>query len=229
MSSLTKAEYITELKVRSSVLSEFTDSALDTFIDIGLRAYSLSLPELRVSPDNAVVSGQELYDYPAGALRIIKLRASSTGKQISFAIENQGNGEKIKPGNVVMSSYASLLSQEYYRNPLSTQQGSGAQETYTAFDVEFAMLHSMETIKDTGLEALTHYVEYLALNNKATEVTQEQESGEAQPVTITDRASDGTSTTVSFGNSAKRYLEMANTSLEKFNALTKRIPYGTRG
>jgi len=196
MSGVTKAEYIVELKVRSGLLSGFSDGVLGTFIDIGLRAYSLTLPELQVSPDNAVVSGKELYDYPTGALRIIKLRSSSTGNQISFAIENQGNGEKIKPGNVVMSSYAGLLEQEYYTDPLSTQQGSGTVETYTAFDIEYAMLHTMETIKDTGLEALAHYIEYLALQNKASAAAENAESGESQtPISITDRSPDGASTT----------------------------------
>lgn len=224
MSSQTKAQYTTELKVRSSVLSGFDDSTLGTFIDIALRAYSLSLPELQVSADVAVVSGQELYDYPTGALRIIKLRSSATGRQIGFAIENQGNGEKIKPGNVVMSSYEGLMEQEYYVDPLSTRQGSGAQETYTAFDIEFAMLHTMETIKDTGLEALSHYVEYLAFGSKAEDAELADETSES----ITDRSSDGASTTIKYANTGKQLRSRGDTALERFDKLI-RTPYGTRG
>lgn len=227
MSSLTKAEYITELKVRSSVLSGLADSTLGTFIDIALRAYSSSLPELEVSPDNAVVSGQELYDYPTGALRIIKLRSSTTGSQISFAIENQGEGEKIKPGNVVMNSYEELLEQGYYTDPLSTQQGSGVQETYTAFDIEFAMLHTMATIKDTGLEALAFYVDFLSYRKQADEA--EAEAALESPESITDRSSDGASTSIKFTNSAKSYRALSAKSLAAYTACVKPIPYGTRG
>lgn len=226
MSSLTKVQFIVELKVRSSVLSSMDDSALGTFIDIALRAVSKRLPELRVSVDNAVVSGQESYDFPASALGVVAIRNSETKSEVLFAIENEGSGDKIKLGSVMSRSYQELMQQDYYENPLA--QDSWSQESYSAFDIVYTMIQDMDSIKDTSLEALSFYVEHLALLRKAEE-SADQASGAPLPVSITDSSSDGSATTVSFGDTPKRYRELSTQALERFEDEVTQSPYGTRG
>lgn len=232
MSSMTKLQFAEELRVRSNVLAQTDYGDLDILIDVALRAYSKRLPEVRVSIDNAVVEGQTLYDYPTGALSIVKVRSSETGKEVLFVVENQGSGDKIKIGNIMSRSYQGLMQQDHYANPLL--QESYDLGSYSAFDIEYVMLQDMASIVETGLEALAHHIRYSAWQRREEDaaVQMNPASGDQIAVSLTDASADGSSTTVSFATGkdiSKRFSEMASAELEKFNKLTEQAPYGTRG
>lgn len=232
MSSKSKEQFITELKTRSGLLSALEDSTLGIFVDIALRAYSRKLPKVLVSADNTVVSGQELYDFPTDALRVIKIRDAGSGKEILFAVEDQDSGRKFKLGSILTRSVDSLLTKDYYVSPLSSGVDTESISGYTAFDIEYVVLHTVDTISDTGLEAIALYVEYLALNQKAEKALSDALTEAAEvPASITDRSSDGATTTVSFDTRskvAKGFSDLAAAKLAAFNSEVGGA-YGTRG
>lgn len=343
MSSLSKSQFITELKLGNALLASLSDAVVGSYIDKALRIYSDKLPKIMLSADNAVVDDQELYDYPVNALKILKLRDSSSKKEIAFTIENQdtekaptlvdgnwtlgtgwtspiaggvlqksadGTGtatplaatnivagsrykvqitisalsvgsasytlgditgstlsaattytdyitasttgkliitptntsrftissisikstaNQIRPGNIIYKSTDSLIEADYYSDPLasnSVDMSTG----YDYFDIEYTLLQAIETMNESGLEAIGYYVDYLALTAKASEAVMNQIDSD-NPVSLTDADSGGASTTVNFGNkadSAKTYLQLAEMKLQAFNEATS-MAYGTRG
>lgn len=232
MSSYTKTQFRDELKIRSDAVKSIDNSDIETFIDIALRAYSGRLPEVRVSPDNNVVDGQELYDYPTNALQIVQVIDADGRNEILFTTEDQGNGDKIRLGNILRRSYDDLLQASYYSNPLM-QEAVTSESSYSSFDIEYVMLQDMSSIKDTGLEALVYYVEYLTLNKKADEsASQSEEEITSTPKSITDSDATGATTTIAYGvrtDLVKRYSDLAQRAYDKFLDAVQNIPYGTRG
>lgn len=230
MSSLTKDEFLLELKARSVMLANFTDDQLGSLVDIALRAYSGRLPKVKISVDNAVVSGQELYDYPSGALKVTKIRDSDSYSEVLFSTEDQSNGSKIRLGSILQRSYEDLLQKEFYSNPLS--QESVVSVSYSAFDIEYVVLQTVPGVSDRGLEAVSFYVEYLALNQRAAQAAENAHTDITEvPANLVDRSSDGASTTVSFitkSDVSKRFAELATIALNKFTEMTQ-ATYGTRG
>lgn len=245
MSSVTKQEYIDELQSTPGVLASLDDSVIDTFVDRALRLYSGRLPKVKMSVNNAVVSGQELYDFPTGAVRIVEVRTTAGQQVVVWTTEDQGSGTKIKLGAVKRHSYEELMSEDYYSDPLNTGAGAGGvivttdtiigTDTvgYEAYDVEFAELQTIPNISDSGLEILTLYVEYLALNAKANKAAEDLAEGTSDtPASITDTSSDGSGTTIQFDAQSKvveRLEQRAETKLEEFNRVIESVPYGTRG
>jgi len=232
MSSYSNGEFIAELKGSSAIVAEFTDAQVAIFLTVALRHFSLQFAELRVSADNEVVDGQELYDLPANAVSIVKVRDSDSKAEITFAVENQGEGDKIRLGSIAQNSMADLLERTYYQDPLAS--ASSSQVTgYSAFDVEYTLLHDMETIKDTSLDAVAAYVQYLACNSKAGEAAASAvSSAERVPESITDQDSSGASTTIKYSSSREMSTvlkQQANEALERYNDLTRSMAYGTRG
>ena len=183
--------------------------------------------------DNAVVAGQELYDFPEDAMKVIKVRDADSGREILFAVEDQGEGRKLKLGSVLSRSVDALLAKDYYVSPLSAGSGAESVSGYSAFDVEYVALQTVETVSDGGLEAVALYVEYLALNRKAEEALSDALTEAAEvPASITDRSSDGASTTVSFDTKskvAKGFSDLAALKLAAFNGEAGGGAYGTRG
>ncbi len=228
MSSYTKTQFRDELKIRSDAVKSMNNSDIEIFIDIALRAYSGRLPEVRVDADNDVIDGQELYDYPTNALQIVQVIDADGRNEILFTTEDQGNGDKIRLGNIFRRSYDALLQASYYSDPL-TQETVTSESSYSSFDIEYVMLQDMSSIKDTGLEALVYYVEYLTLNKKADEAAS-QSTG--TPKSITDADATGASTTIAYGvrtDLVKRYSDLAQNAYDKFLNAVQNIPYGTRG
>ncbi|MHC4395617.1 MAG: hypothetical protein ACYS1A_08170 [Planctomycetota bacterium] len=229
MSSLTKVQFRDEIKTRSNAISGLENNNIETFIDMALREYSRRLPEVRVSADNEVVSGQEFYDYPTDAESISDCRDSETLKPIRFTTENQGTGEKIRLGNILTRSYYDLIATDYYADPISFKSAP-AISSYSTFDIEYVILQTMATIKNTGIEALAFYVEFLAYRKQAADC--EMEDGERIIESLTDRDTTGATTEVSFaarGKIAENYRTLAQGALDKFDDAIRFIPYGTRG
>jgi hypothetical protein len=245
MSSLTKTEFISELKTRSNLVSTFSDSDVGDFVDISLRKYSERLPKLKWDIENDVVAGQELYNYPTGALRIISVRNSDGRDEIEWAIEDQGSGNQIRVGNVVSKSYDDLLEKDFYQNPvvfnksatvdLDVIEGIATEEYgYSQFDIEYAILQTVPTIAEEGLEAISHYVKYLCASYKSEESTLNMTDVDNEiPGRIIDSDSSGASTTIEFATQkdvANSFSNIAEKELEKFLNLTENnTVYGTRG
>lgn len=242
MSSLTKDQFIEEMRVRSKVMSSVEDADASVFVDIALRAYSNSFPKVMWDVDNAVVPGQSLYDYPTGAMRIIKLRTSDALNPVRFTIEDQGSGNKIRPGSIEQGSLDHLMEQDYYVDPTNSGGSTSGLVSlstledvigFDAFDIEYVQLQTMADISDNGLDALALYMEYLAYNAKASEAAEEtlSETGEAAS-SISDSDSSGASTTVSFTtkeSASKNFANLAESKLAEFNRKVDKVPYGRRG
>jgi hypothetical protein len=235
MSSLTKAQFRDQLKVRSDVVSALEDSTIETFIDIALRAYSEKLPELRISEDNVVVSGQERYDFPSNALSIAKIVNPETGVEITFTIEDNGNGNQINLGNIKENSFDNLLEADYYDSPIntSTSVGSGSVTGYDTFDIEYTLLHQMTSINDDALEMLYHYVLYCSYEKRATDALIASETDETvTPESISDSNARGETTTIKYPSRtgiAKIWSDLARSALKSFNNGLGKFVYGVRG
>ncbi len=244
MSSLTKVQYREELKVRSSVVASMEDADIDTFIDAALRVYSGRLPKVKWSIDNTVVAGQEIYDFPSNALRIVSVRTTDNREPVHFAIEDRGSGNQIRLGSIQKHSFEGLLQQSYYSDPLNFQSDSlvvvstetivsGEAIGYSAFDVEYAELQTIPTVAEEALETLAFYVDYLALNKKAEESAEDMsERSDKSVSSITDSDSTGVSVTTTFDSQSvvtKRLEERAAEKLKKFEEETKQVHYGIRG
>lgn len=243
MSSLTKDEYIDELQIRSALLAAESDPNMSVFVDAALRTYSGKLPKVKWDTDNAVVSGQSLYDFPADAIRIVRLRTTEGLQPVNFSIEDQSSGNKIRIGNIERHSYEDLLKSDYYVDPLSGDQGSTVTVTtetiissaslfgYSAFDIGYVELQTIPNISDSGLETLAFYIEYLALNKKSQEISLGAvDEGLDQASSITDSSADGSTTTVQFSKDpSKTWSDRAEAKLKEFDDRVNNIPYGTRG
>lgn len=217
------------MKITSSIIANFDNTTIETFIDIALEAYSSKLPEVQWDIDNDVVDGQDLYDYPANALSISKLRVSDTLESVRFVTEDQGSGDKIRPGIVFTRSYYELETNDYYLDPTSYKTPASV-PSYSSFDIEYVMLQTMSTIKDTALEALSFHVEYLAYRDKIAGVLDSSQGNEGvQSLSETDTSGASTEVTfVSIAKIADNYRSLMDKALDNFNDLTT-IPYGTRG
>jgi hypothetical protein len=235
MSSKTKAQFILECQSRSAILDDtvtFENTVLELYIDIALRAYSKRQAELRVKSDNAVVEGQIGYDKPANALNIISLWTHEEHLPIAFTVvtDSETAIEKIYPGSINQHSTDGLMEQSYYNDSLNSYLGVSA--GYSCFDIEFTVLHTMSSIKETGLEALYWYMEYLGYSKKAGKTALQAEDESAQSIDhITDRDGTGASTTTSFSsklNVSSNYIKLAQAALKQFESETS-VPYGTRG
>ena len=233
MSSYTKAQFRDECKTRSSAISSFSNTIIETFIDIALRAYSQKLPELRVSPDNVVVSDQELYAFPSNAESITKITDADTGEEIIFAITDEGTGNKIRLGDIKLSSFYDLLEADYYDSPINRSEAQASITGYDTFDVEYTLLHDMTSIVNTALEALYYHVLASVYEGKAESALSTSETEITTiPTSITDRDARGESTQITYSNRtaiAKQYSDLATKAMNKFDAIINKFAYGTRG
>ena len=233
MSSYTKAQFRDECKTRSSAISAFSNTIIETFIDIALRAYSQKLPELRVSPDNVVVSDQELYAFPSNAESITKITDADTGEEIIFAITDEGTGNKIRLGDIKLSSFYDLLEADYYDSPINRSEAQASITGYDTFDVEYTLLHDMTSIVNTALEALYYHVLASVYEGKAESALSTSETEITTiPTSITDRDARGESTQITYSNRtaiAKQYSDLATKAMNKFDAIINKFAYGTRG
>lgn len=229
MSSVTQSQFITELKLRSDIVSEMTDADIASFISIALRAYSDKDPYEKVSADNAVVSGQDEYDLPANTLKITDVLDSATNEPVRFSVVDEGSGQKIKLGDKLKRSYADLLQGSFYADPV--HQLSSISYSYTTFDIYYVALQTLASIKETALEVLTFYIEYLSYLKKASVLAAQMSIDGGEPVSITESDSTGSSTSVNFGSksSSQQLREAAEERLNKFNACFEAVAYGIRG
>jgi hypothetical protein len=234
MSSLTEVEYTAELKIRNEIIFSMEDSDISTLLDIALRRFSMDFPKLLWSNENDVVDGQELYDYPANAVKIISVRSSSGRQDIEYEIEDegQGSGDQIRLGDISIGSTDELLEQIYYHDP-AVYSNSALATGYAQYDVEYAVLQTLVTINDRSLEALSFYMEYLAYGKAATKAAQDaREEGANTPESLTDSDADGATTTIKYTTQVKlaqSYRESGANMLREYNALVVKRPYGGRG
>jgi hypothetical protein len=214
MSSLTKSQFITQIKARSALLAGFTDATLSTFIDIALRAFSEVRPEIRVDVDNTY--SEELVDVPSGYLNVLHIDSDSRNR-IEFAIENQGSGDHIRLGNIVKRSYDDLIEQEFYIDPMNSEFSSD--DSYTSYDIEYSILQTMSSIKDTSLEAVYNHVLYQACSNKAETIA--MAAGNQEIVSeLRDTDASGAETAVKFNSSkdqVENFTKLAESYLQQFN------------
>lgn len=235
MSSLTKEQFREEEKGRSSIITtiatEKGDSHVDGWIDIALRKYSDRCPKILVSADNAITD-EGLYNIPANALEVKQVRDSSSHLSISFYVEDDGTGNKIRLGNIQKKSTDYLNEDSYYQDPLVSASPSGVD--FSNFDIIYSKLQTMSSIGEMGLEALHHYLEYLSYSFKASgsavNADVNSESGQV-PISTTDSDSSGSSTTVAYDsqkNVSQNYQKLAQDAMNNFMAITS-VPYGTRG
>jgi hypothetical protein len=213
MSSLTKAQFITQIKARSALLVEFTDATLSTFIDMALSAFSNKKPEIRISADNAYI--ESLVDLPNDYLDVFSVYGD-TGQSITWAIENDGSGDKLRLGIVALPSYQDETEQEFYVNPLVL--GSVSSPSFTIYNIQYSILQTMATIKDTYLEAIYNHILYQACQYKA-EALALSAGSQDMATKITDTAG-GVTTDVTFASSKEtmgNYTALAESYLSKFN------------
>ena len=233
MSSLTKEQFRDQCKIRSSVISSFIEATIETFIDIALRAYSIKLPELRVSPDNAIISGQELYDFPVNAESITKITDSDTGEEITFAITDEGSNNQIRLDSIILNSFYDLLEADYYESPINQSEVQSSITGYDTFDIEYTLLHDMTSIANTALEALYYHVLASAYEGKLDSALSTSETEiTTTPESITDRDARGESTQIKYGSRtsiAKQYSDLVQRALDRFNEIINKFAYGTRG
>lgn len=234
MSSLTLADYKTELKIRSDIVFNMDDDDLTAVINMALRRFSGDFPKLKWGYNNDVVDNQVLYDYPANAVKIISLRDSASKEAIDFTTEeddSESDGDQIRPGSISGNSFDEILESNFYDSPLVSVT-STLVTGYSSFDIEYALLQTIETINDRSLEALSLYVEYLVYGIEANKASQEA-SVEATntPESLTDSDADGATTTVKYTtktNLAKSYRSSASDRLAEYKALVINVPYGGR-
>jgi len=233
MSSYTKTQFRDECKTRSSAISSFSDTVIEKFIDIALRAYSQKLPELRVSPNNSVVSGQELYSFPSNAENITKVTDADTGEEIVFVVTDEGNGNKIRLGNLKLDSFYELLQADYYDSPINRSEAQATIAGYDTFDIEYTLLHDMTSIANTVLEALYYHILTSAYDGKIENALAVSETEiTTQPASIMDRDARGETTQITYTSRisiAKQYSDLAQKAMDKFNAEVNKFAYGTRG
>ena len=231
MSSLTIEEFKTELKIRSDIIFNMDDDDLTAIINMALRRFSGDFPKLMWDIGNAVVDGQELYDYPDDAVKITKVRDSSSKQQIDYTIEDQGSGDQIRLGSISGNSFDDLMDQNFYYDPL-VNEVSALITGYSNFDVEYALLQTIETINDRSIEALSFYVEYLAYGIEANKASQEaSEEATNTPESLTDSDADGATTTVKYTTKTKlamSYRVSASDMLKEYKALVINVPFGGR-
>jgi hypothetical protein len=213
MSSLTKAQFITQIKTRSALLVEFADATLSTFIDMALRAFSDKKPEIRIDADNAYT--ESLVDLPDDCLDVFSVYDSS-GQPITWTIENDGDGDKLRLGIVALPSYQDETEQEFYVNPLILKGLSSS--SFTIYNIQYSILQTMATIKDTYLEAIYNHILYQACQYKAEGLAVSAGSQDVA-TQITDTAG-GVTTDVKFTSSKEtmgNYTALAESYLQKFD------------
>ena len=228
MSSYTKSQFIAHIKTRSSLLSSFADETLSTFIDSALWVLSEKQPEIRVDADNAFASGTDLYDLPTDCLDVYSVRDSDSRQRIEWSIENQGAGDHLRLGNISLPSYQDDIEQAYYNDPFSNRSVAG--NTYTSFDIEYSILQTMSSVKDTHLEALYNYILYQACNNKVETIAMAAGSQEAVNQ-LTDTDASGNTTSVTFASakeSVSNLTTLAESYLDRFTKSVGSVAFGLR-
>ncbi len=230
MSSLTKEEFIEELKLKGYIQSYVDrngDSSLDNFIDKALRAYSDRLPQVMKSLDNAI-TGLNLA-YPTNAIKITNIIDSSIGKDVDYVIENIAGVKSIKVGYIRTSEVDQLLENEFYDSPSSS--ASKSSYATSLVDIEYTISQTIESISDYSLEAIECYVEYQIYDALAGNMLEEVANSENNVLNLTDTAPNGSTTQIIYDPktmAAKRYTDLSRMKLERFKELVE-IPYLVRG
>lgn len=228
MSSYTKTQFIAFIKTRSSLLASFADTVLSIFVDSALRALSEKQPEIRIDADNAFSSDNNPVDLPSGCLDVYSVKDSNSGYAISWSVINEGNGDKLLLGNIALPSYQDEIDNNYYIDPiLSNSQTS---RTFTRYDIEYSILQTMSTVKDTYLEALYNYILYQACNYKAEEIAMSAGNQETMNQ-LTDTDASGNTTSITFASSKEavsNLTTLAELYLDKFNKSVGNIAFGLR-
>ena len=227
MSSYTKAQFITLIKSRSTLLTSISDTTLSTFIDSALRALSGKQPDIRVDADNTFVDGTDLYDLPTNCLDVYSVRDSDSLLSIHWSIENQGAGDKLRLGNIKQPSYQDEIEQSYYINPNQMQGLSST--SYTSFDIQYSILQTMSTVKDTDLEALYNHILYQACSGKAESIALSI-ANEDIVAELRDTDSSGAETNVRFTPAEKQIdsiTKLAESYLQKFEKAVN-VAFGLR-
>ncbi len=228
MSSYTKTQFIAYIKTKSSLLASFADAILSTFIDSALRALSEKMPEIRIDADNAFSSDDNPVDLPDNCLDVYGVRDSDTFQAISWSIENEGDGDKLRLGDTALPSYQDEIEDSYYMDPLLSS--SQASRAFTSYDIEYSILQTMSTVKDTHLEALYNHILYQACSYKAESIA--MSAGDQDSVNqMTDTDASGNTTSVTFASSKEsvsNLTTLAESYLDKFTKSVGNVAFGVR-
>ncbi len=227
MSSYTKSQFITHIKSRSSLLAGFEDATLSTFIDTALRAFSEKIPEFRLSTDNAFDSSENPVDLPDDCLDVYIVRDSSSKQAIDWNVVNEGDGDMLLLGDIQLPSYQNEIEQSLYIDPL--QSASLSSVTFTSYDIQYSILQTMSTIKDTSLEAIYNHILYQACSDKAESIALSVSNQEIVSE-LRDTDASGAETAVKFNSSKEQvdnFTRLGESYLKKFEQSTN-IAFGMR-
>lgn len=228
MSSYTKVTFITHIKIRSSLLASFADATLSTFIDSALRALSGKQPEIRIDADNAFSSDDNPVDLPDDCLDVYSVRDSDSGQRITWSIENEGLGDKLRLGSIALPSYIDEIEQEFYIDPTNSRGISST--AFTIYDIEYSILQTMSTAKDTHLEALYNHILYQACSYKAESIAMSAGSQEqVNQLRVQDASGESVESTFASSKEAVTNLTtLAESYLDKFNSSVGNVAFGVR-
>jgi len=228
MSSYTKSSFTTYIKTKSALLASFADATLSTFIDSALIEFSRKKPEKRIDADNEYDSDTNPVDLPDDCLDVYGVRDSDSLHAISWSLEDEGDGNKLRLGSIQLPSYIDEIEQSFYIDPTTSGTVSGT--SFTTYDIEYSILQTMSTIKNTYLETLFNHILYQACSYKAEQIAMSAGSQEQVNQLRVSEAS-GESVESTFASSKEvvtNLTTLAESYLKKFNDSVGNVAFGIR-
>ena len=213
-----REELLTRLRNRSKAFKGTASDSADEFIDSALDEYSLYNPKIIHSLNNPA-NETGIYDPPENFIDILGVKDSERNIEIDFQVIEDEDGEvKLHLGQRQSPSWQHLDEQEYYQSPtLLSYSIFGS--SYELYNVRYTIPPTIEILNKEGIRDVSLYAEYLAYQDKSSDVQ--------KFIDITDSDPSGESTTVSYSGQAKLYGELAQQKLDQFNKNVEK-PVGMR-
>lgn len=216
---MTRAEFITDLKLRSRAISGMNSDEIGEIVDSALAEYSEYNPLKIISLDNPI-NTTGIYAYPSDADSVVGVLDSASKIPISFTIytDASDNMKKLRLGRKELPSWENLVEQPYYESS-SLSSSPLISENYEKFDIEYLKVQTIETVSKRGLNAVKLYAEYLGYESKM--------SNTGSFSDITDRDTSGASSTVKRSSKSSSYEKLSD---RKYKQFRKKVisPYGER-
>ena len=220
---MTKAEFIEDLKLRSSSFNDTDSDKLDAYVDSALREYSKFRPLRIVSKNNSRSTDGDEYDPPDNYQSILWVKESYSQTPIEHRLENKLEDDdsyetKLILGILDRPSWEEVVHGTYYESP-NFRMGRQYDYSYSNFDVCFTRLHTINTVPDININTLQLWAEYLENESKAS-----REGGYSD---LTDREPSGAETSITESRQGNIYSTIARDAKKDFYREV-RLPYGTR-